>query len=99
MRHVIFLRNFKEYSGKFKKESRGKLLCGDFRACGFHAIHQSWFTQSYFQIHQLVEIDVSNNHLQNIPKELFNLEYLKKIDVSGNGLFHLPEVDNVHNSR
>jgi Leucine-rich repeat (LRR) protein len=99
--HDIFyhLRNFKEHQGKYKKlKQTGKtsLLEGDFSNADFYDIHKSWFTD---HAEQLVSLDLSNNHLLNIPREIFNLPFIREINVSANHLFELPEVDNVEDSR
>ena len=48
---------------------------------------------------QLVSLDLSNNQLHNIPKEVMNLPSIIEINVSANNLVQLPEVENVEDSR
>lgn len=68
----------------------------DFRAANYYSIHESWFTRFS---DRLVSVDLSNNHIQNIPKDVMNLPSLREIDVSSNDLFDLPEVVDIVNSR
>ena len=91
-------RNFKEHLGKYRKKQTGNisLLEGDFSNACFYDVHKSWFTD---HAEKLVSLDLSNNQLHNIPREIFNLPVIKEINISANNLFELPEVDNVEDSR
>lgn len=92
---MLFTRDFKEYSGMYNREKKA-LLEADFRAANFYAVHESWFT-CFSQ--KLVSVDLSNNHIQSVPRAIINLPLLQELDVSSNGLFELPEIDDVVNSR
>ena len=74
----------------------GEKLQGDFSHSKFYDIHRSWF-MDYAE--QLVSLDLSNNQLHNIPKEVMNLPSIIEINVSANNLVQLPEVENVEDSR
>ena len=93
-----FHRNFKEHKGKHRKKKMGEKspLEGDFSHSKFYDIHRSWF-MDYAE--QLVSLDLSNNQLHNIPKEVMNLPSIIEINVSANNLVQLPEVENVEDSR
>jgi ankyrin repeat protein len=96
---IFFLfRNFKVHSGKYRKKHTGNisLVQGDFSNACFYDIHKSWFTD---YAEQLVSLDLSNNQLHNMPREIVNLPNIREINVSANNLFELPEVDNVEDSR
>lgn len=91
-------RNFKEHLGKYKKKEKRPqtLLEGDFSSSNFYDVHKSWFTD---YADRLVSLDLANNQLHYIPKEIFNMPSIRALNVSTNNLFELPEVDNVEDSR
>ena len=62
----------------------------------FHDVHKTWFTD-YSQ--QLVTLDLSDNNLRRVPKEVMNLPMIRRINLSSNHLYELPNVDNVDESR
>ena len=95
---VKYFRNFKEHKGRYRRKRREEkpVLEGDLSTGNFYEIHKSWFTE-YAQL--LVSLNLSNNQLNKIPKEVLNLPSLRIIDLSANDLYDLPEIDNVEDSR
>ena len=54
------------------------------------AVHKAWFVNLSAR---LVSVDLSDNHIEELPDELFNtLPLLEVLDVSKNKLQYLPEV-------
>lgn len=54
------------------------------------ALHKAWFVNLSAR---LVSVDLSDNHIEELPDELFNtLPLLEVLDVSKNKLQYLPEV-------
>ena len=54
------------------------------------ALHKAWFVNLSAR---LVSVDLSENHIEELPDELFNtLPLLEILDVSKNKLQYLPEV-------
>ncbi|XP_068741133.1 leucine-rich repeat serine/threonine-protein kinase 1-like isoform X3 [Montipora capricornis] len=54
------------------------------------SLHKAWFVNLSAR---LVSVDLSDNHIEELPEELFNtLPLLEVLDVSKNKLLYLPEV-------
>lgn len=73
------------------------MLCqGDFSDSNFYDIHKSWFLE---YADSLVFLDLSQNNLQNVPKEVLNLPSIREINLSANDLITLPDIEDVDASR
>ncbi|KAJ5068236.1 leucine rich repeats and iq motif containing 4 [Anaeramoeba ignava] len=55
--------------------------------CGIEKINPEFF----HQVSQLLELDLSSNKLENIPKEIGNLKYLQTLNISHNKLNKIPD--------
>ena len=100
--HVCF--NYNNSFGRYTKETQSKkkapftyeadpsvtTFSAAWNQKNLFSLHKAWFVNLSAR---LVSVDLSDNHIEELPEELFNtLPLLEVLDVSKNKLLYLPEV-------
>ncbi|XP_078364681.1 leucine-rich repeat serine/threonine-protein kinase 1-like isoform X2 [Oculina patagonica] len=90
MRYTKETRNKRKTTLSFEVDPTVTMFSAAWDRKNLYALHKAWFVNLSAR---LVSIELSENHLEELPDELFNiLPALEVLDVSKNKLEYLPEV-------